>query len=106
MKWQIYFDDGTTWNYKQGIPPHKRKVGTIAIIQERADGFYRVMDHGDFYWYDGEGWLVVDTYGMLDALIYNLDKIKCAIAGRMVTDFRFRDIYKQAKKDADNGTLG
>ncbi len=106
MAWRIYYDDGTTWTYTMGLPPKVRRWGVLVILQVKPDGRTRFMSGENFYVYDGDGWLAMDQTGVNDAIINILDRVKCVIAGRMVPDDRFREIYAQAKRDADNGVLG
>ncbi len=104
MKWRIYYDDGGIWDHKDGFPL-PNPFGVLVILQDSVNGSARYMSAGDFYIFDGDGWLAVDQAGLNDYIIHQLSKIKCVVVGRMVPDARFREIYAQAKKDADNSAL-
>jgi hypothetical protein len=105
MKWRIYYDDGSIWHHSRGLPPAERRVGVLAILQDSVSGRCRIMSAGDFYLFDGDGWLAVDIHGLVDAVLNNLHTVRCVIAGRMVPDKRFRDVYAKVKRDGDNAAL-
>lgn len=106
MKWRIYYDDGTTWNWTQGtvgMPIY----GVLIVLQEfkytnGTIGYHIV--HGCPYYllYDGT-WLHSYENDIIDHITHDkrIDKL---LVGRMVSKETFGKVYEKAvgDKNAEN----
>lgn len=99
--WRIYYDDGSTFSYKDGDPLDAPTTGFIcAVGYDDCDKRY-IMHGWDYYHWDRETeqWWGMDLNGLFDRLQRN--KVYAYKQGRTVTKKQFNDFMNQAHNDAE-----
>lgn len=97
--WRIYYADGSTFDWEQGLPAEAPGRGVICIVQPDPDtGRHRVSGFG-YYWWRDHGWFGGDLFGLFDYLQDPGQKV--VKFGRTVSNERFREICRRADNDAD-----
>lgn len=107
-QWRIYYDDGSTRNYTEGLPTEPaQKLGIQCVVQRRSsDGVFVPLQGMDFYLFiDGQEWVLCDQTGANDWNVNHRDRVNCMIVGRAIPKDQFKKIYEQAKSDAAKCTL-
>ena len=92
MKWAIFYDDGDILTHKA---IRIRKQGVVCILQE-YEGKRNIQNRTDYYVLT-DVWLNCDTYGVLDHVINKLEDVKMVIAGRMISNERYRQVFNGAR---------
>ena len=98
-KWRIYYGDGSTFSYKDGVPYEAPPWNVQDIIQEDPiKGLYH--QHGDYYVFreNERRWYSVDWTGLIDFLAHEGGPVKF---GRTINTEQFRKIRTKADKDPD-----
>lgn len=105
--WRVYYEDGTTWEWTQGlegIPLH----GVICILQKiRADNGilrYHIVYGCRYYMRAQNEWLHAYENDVIDYIQYHIP-IEQVLVGRMTTKERFTEVYQRAKDDKDHENL-
>lgn len=99
--WRIYYDDDSTFDWKDGEPHEAPALGFICCVAYDRDGNRYVMNGWDHYCYDLESgqWWGMDLCGLFDRLIRN--KVYAYKQGRTVTSVKFREIMDRACFDPE-----
>lgn len=108
MKWRIYYDDGSTRDWQEGLPETEgQRLGIQCIVQQRSNDHVFVTQHGaEYYIYvDDTEWISCYQNGLEDWAMNCLDRINCVIKGRAIHKAKFREIFDRAKADAAKATL-
>lgn len=102
-RWRIYYDGGTA-DWRQAVETIPGE-GVIAIVQADdtpGDPYAvgrQVLFDRDFYWWEGDGWVMGDAYGLFDYL--RRPGWKKIVAGRTVDRRRYKATLTQAVTDPD-----
>lgn len=104
--WKVYYDDDTTWDWKQGIvgmPTH----GVICILQKVNNGVndqYHIVYGAQYYMRSQGEWLHSYTSDVEDYLQHQI-QIDTLLVGRMTTKRRFAEVFQAAKDDKEAKNL-
>ena len=104
--WRVYYEDGSTWNWTEGlegIPTY----GVMCILQQiQADhGLVYHIVYGCQYYMRSQGeWLHARENDLIDFLQHQIP-IDTVLVGRMTTKKRFAEVYQAAKNDKDAENL-
>jgi hypothetical protein len=63
INWRIYYDDGSTFDAKDGKPQEAPATGVIAIVQEDSENGWVITAFKDYYWREHNSWWGGDTAG-------------------------------------------
>lgn len=101
MKWRIYYEDGSTWNWTQGLrdAPSWGVMCVLQIIrQENGVDRYHIVYGCQYYMRSQDQWLHAYENDVVDFIIHEkpIDKL---LVGRMTTKKIFGEVYEQAKAD-------
>lgn len=56
MKWKIWYDNGSTYTDRDGLPESAPLDGILAIAEEDATGRKQTYWGSDYYHWTGDGW--------------------------------------------------
>jgi len=105
--WRVYYEDGTIWDWKQGIagvPP----FGVMCILQkiqnDEGNPHWQIVSHCKYYVYSENEWLHSVEGDIVDYLIHGRT-IEKLLVGRMTTHKVFTSVFKAAKYDKDTENL-
>lgn len=101
-KWKIYYDDGSTFDERQGDVTAAPAFGVVCIIfPDDLVGRIILHRHDWYYWVASEGrWSGGDIHGLLDRLLNNLE-MTAVKQGRNTSNDAFWTIMGLADKDID-----
>lgn len=94
IKWRIYYDDYTTVDREENIRPFG-----VAFIAERQNDGRIIHQRSSYYLLTDDGWIVVETDGLIDWMLHKLGKIKRVIMGRSMTNNAYWALYEKVKND-------
>lgn len=103
MKWAIFYDDGTTFEYEEFTRAiHRERLmsapthGVIAIVQKLPDEVRPQMIHQcDFYIWRDDMWWGCDLAGLLDHASIGGSWLK---QGRTIRTTKYREILGAASQ--------
>ena len=104
MKWRVYYEDGSIWDYTQGLNGMPA-FGVICILQKGRsrpdrDPRYHIVYGCTYYMRSENEWLHARENDVVDYLIHD-KPIEKLLVGRMTSKLKFNDIYGEAKNDKD-----
>ena len=105
LKWRIYYDDGSTFSWRDGTPFEAPPTGALVVAQEsdRTErGFVLYFHKEGWYWKPEFGWWCCDHAGMWDYLMMYRQP-KAILFGRNVRDDHFWEVVKKAEKEGIDG---
>ena len=100
MMWRVYYEDGSTWDYKQGIkgmPTH----GVICVLQKVNNGVndqWHIVYGCQYYMRAQDEWLHAYISDVEDYIQHQIP-IDTLLVGRMTTKKRFAHVFQKAKDD-------
>ena len=100
--WRVYYEDGTTWDWKQGLEGIPRS-GVICVLQI-ANNRYHIVYGCKYYMRAKNEWLHAYENDLVD-YIQNQVPIDTVLMGRMTTNKIFAEVYSEAKRDKDAENL-
>lgn len=103
MDWQIYYEDGSSFDSSQGTPAEAPPVGVIVIVQcDLTPPHKRELVKGDnyYYWSPAMQWQGIDRDGVIDALLERKDVIGLK-QGRRVTRIEYNAFSTVAHQHPD-----
>ena len=100
-KWRIYYDDGSTYDWRAGGPAAAPPEGFVCAVGYDETGARYIMHGWDFYCWDIESgqWWGMDRMGLHDRLRRNV--VYAYKEGRTVTKSRFQELMQRAHTDPD-----
>lgn len=98
--WRVYYDDGTTFDSRQGRPDDAPSAGVQCIVEDDPDAGRVVLNSFDWYYFHPASgmWWGSDLYGLLDKLLHRIP-ITGVCSGRNCS--RYREILDAAMSDPD-----
>lgn len=104
-KWRIYYDDGTTWDYKMGLKEMPR-YGVAVILQEQEAGGpnWSVLQGGAYYCLEDGYWVIMQHNDVIEHLLNDIP-VEHLIMGRAMSLPKFQSIRLGARADRDIGNL-
>ncbi|MCG7984731.1 MAG: hypothetical protein JAY90_18515 [Candidatus Thiodiazotropha lotti] len=94
----IFYDNGEIFSSEQGRASDAPKIGVACILEEET-----IHHKADFYIQTLQGFICCDTYGLIDYVTNNLNRIITVLAGRSMPNSQFWEIYEQAKQCRKDG---
>jgi len=101
VKWRVYYDDGHTFDDRQGKACDAPGVGVICVVQRDPGTGRAILTGYDYYVCLGDDWLGVDLFGLLDYVLNHLERIRGVIAGRAVMNDIYAAVMRRALDDPD-----
>lgn len=100
MKWQIFYDDSSTFSDRDGEPHEAPALGVQVIaIDNPLVGVYLLHGEPYYYWENG-CWEQCDLFGLWDYLC-RPDPYKVVRFGRNMTTPEYRQVFERASNDPD-----
>lgn len=97
IKWRVYYDNGDTFD---GDQPPECRTGVICVVQADPSLGREILDRSDWYYLkqdpDGPRWYGADLPGLLDQIVYFIDRILCVVQGRMIRHADYERIIIRA----------
>ncbi len=98
-RWEIVYDDGSTYSNEDGPPEEARTWGVIYVVTADPEVGRAIMGEWDFYtwwghWDQDNQWYGQDVFGLNDYL--RRPGWKLVLLGGMVSNARYRELYEQA----------
>jgi len=103
FRWRLYYEDGSTFDDRDGAPTSSPEWGVVAVVQPGTDGRDVLAGTGDVYVYrtDLDLWHEVGASGLLDHLAHYARWIGCVRPGRwMPRDDEFFALIDRARNEA------
>ena len=97
-KFIVFYDDGSISHGDETTLADVEPFGVICIVQEKQDGRNHIISQKDYYAFINNKWIVLDTMGLVDYNVHQLDKLKRVIVGRTVDSASYWEIFDKAKK--------
>ena len=66
LRWCIFYADGSTFSFEDGLPEAAPYVGVIAIVCDVEDHGVQIHHQADFYWRRENTWQAGDIHGLVD----------------------------------------
>ena len=95
IKWQIYYDDGSTFSDEDGLPAEAPGHGIQIIAEADPVVGLQLQSGKDFWIRRNDRWIGVDLVGLLDHLV-STGHVK---QGRMLTNAEFSAVQTRALSD-------
>lgn len=102
VAWRIYYDDGSTFDNRDGEPHQAPGLGVQAIAQHDPRAGRHVLTRFDWYYYrrDQNTWWASDLFGLLDQLTSDTEhRVTAVRAGRNAA--AYDRILERAMRDPD-----
>lgn len=99
--WRIFYDDGATFDSRQGEPHQAPTRGFVCAVGYDERGERYIMHGWDFYRWDRDArqWWGMDLFGLMDAL--HEGRVYAFKEGRTVTRSEFERLMDTAHRDPD-----
>lgn len=94
IDWEIFYDNGETFNSEDGSPEEAPGRGVIAIVCPDKIQEWVIVSKFDYYIFRPDGWYGVDQFGLYDYLID--PGFKIVKFGRTIDNAEFQRIHQSA----------
>lgn len=102
MRWRVYYDDGSTFDDRAGLPWEAPGLGVQVIVQRHPAVGREILTRFDWYYWrvDLGVWWASDLFGLLDQLTSDTaNRVRAVRAGRNAR--AYASVLAMAEGDPD-----